>query len=156
MYYPIALSTKGLRVLIVGAGEVAERKILTLLKTRIKIKVVAPVATLKIERWVKKSKIDLIKRKVRASDLRGVDIVIAATSSPQVNEKISRWAKQRKILVNVVDQPVFSSFISPAQFRAKKAIVAVYTNGRDPVLSRDLKNFLKRNWDAFLSYRKHL
>ena len=58
--------------------------------------------------------------------------------------------------VNVVDNPSLSSFISPAVFRAGGAVVAVYTHGRDPVLSRDIKNFLKEQWDVFLSYRNRL
>jgi len=58
--------------------------------------------------------------------------------------------------VNVVDRARLSDFISPALLYMPKAIVAIYTEGKDPVLSRDLKNFLKERWDEFLSYRDRL
>lgn len=155
-YYPIALNLRKKLALVVGGGKVAERKVDSLLQAGAKIRVVSPEITEKLKGFAKRHKIQWLKREVKASDLKGADIVIAATSSSNVNKKVSEWAKKHKLPVNVVDKPKLSTFISPAIFKASKATIAVYTDGRDPVFSRDLKNFLKENWDEFLYYRRRL
>ncbi|RJP29599.1 MAG: bifunctional precorrin-2 dehydrogenase/sirohydrochlorin ferrochelatase [Candidatus Omnitrophota bacterium] len=155
-YYPIALKIKGKSALVIGGGKIAERKITTLLKFRVRIRVVAPDLTPVLKKHFESGSIVWRRRVVKPQDIKNADIIVAATSDPVVNKKVSRWAKKENILVNVVDEPELSSFISPAILSASRAIVAVYTHGRDPVLSRDLKNFLKENWNGFLSYRSRL
>ena len=155
-YYPIALKLKGRTALIVGGGQVAERKVKTLLEFGARVRVISPELTIPLQKLFRSHHIAWAKRAVRSLDINGADMVIAATSKASVNNNVSRWAKRQGILVNVVDRPALSNFISPAVFRASKAVVAVYTHGLDPVLSRDLKNFLKERWDAFLSYRRRL
>jgi len=63
---------------------------------------------------------------VRSSDLNDAVVVIAATSDEEANNNVFKWANKRKLLVNVVDQPHLSNFISPAVFRKKEAMVSVY------------------------------
>ena len=156
LYYPIALKLKDKSVLVVGGGQVAERKVKTLLRFGARVRVVSPDLTAALRKLAKFRRIARRDRVVKPPDVEGVDLIIAATSDAVVNKKISAWAKKRGILVNVVDRTPLSSFISPAILRTPKAVVAVYTHGMDPVLSRDLKNFLKENWNVFLSYRNRL
>lgn len=155
-YYPLALNLKDKLVVVIGGGKVSEHKIKNLLLAQAKIKLVSPVITPGLKRLVSKRKVTWVSRLARSADLRSAGLVIAATSRPLVNKSVSRWGRKRGVWVNVVDDPVLSDFISPAVFRASKAVVAVHTNARDPVLSRDLKNFLRENWDVFLSYRNRL
>jgi siroheme synthase-like protein len=156
LYYPIVFDLKNKHALVAGGGQVAERKIKTLLAFGAKVSVVSPALTRALKKLSKVRRITWFKRTVKPSDIKRADIIIAATSNVVVNQKISHWAKKKKILVNVVDNIRLSTFISPAVFSKGKAIVAVYTNGRNPELSRDLKNFLKEHWDDFLSYRHKL
>ena len=155
-YYPVALNLEGKPAIVIGGGEVAQRKVKSLLKSGAKVKVVSPELTPDLLSLFKQRKIRLVLRKVRPGDLKAAHIIIAAKADQAVNKSISLWARRNKILVNVVDQPQLSGFISPAVLRRNKAIVAVYTDGLAPVLSRDLKNFLKEHWDDFLSYRRRL
>jgi len=156
MYYPIALKLKNRRAVVIGGGKVAERKVKTLLRFGARVCVVSPDLTMALRRLLKSHRITWLNRAVRPSDVDGGNFIIAATSDAAVNKKISIWAKRQGILVNVVDRANLSSFISPAILVTYKAVVAVHTHGRDPALSRDLKNFLKENWDVFLSYRRRL
>lgn len=156
LYYPIALKLKGKDVLVVGGGQVAERKAKTLLSFGAQVKVVSPILTSKLKKLYLQRKIRWIKRKVESCDFKGISLVIAATNDEFVNRTVSKWAKKQNILVNVVDNAGLSDFISPAIFGKGGTVIAVSTNGKDPVLSRDLKNFLKEKWDDFLSYRDRL
>jgi len=153
-YYPVCLNLVRQNVLIAGAGQVAERKIKALLKFKPRLKVVSPLAVPAIIQLARNRKLDWLKRKYQTSDLNQVVLVVAATSDRATNGKISRDAKKKKILVNVVDESRLSNFISPAVFQKGKVIVAVSTDGREPKLSRDLKNFIKEYWDEFLSFRR--
>jgi len=155
-YYPLAVRLKEKLVVVVGGGKVAERKVQALRKAKAFIRLVSPTLTPRLKALYKKGAIDWISRHAQNKDLRDAYIIVAATNEAKNNQTVSRWAKQRKIWINVVDQPALSDFISPARFYAKNAIITVYTDGKDPALSRDIKNFLKGRWDEFLSYRDKL
>lgn len=152
-FYPISVRLKNKRAIIIGGGPVAQRKVISLMDAGARITVVSPQVTERIALLAKKDRIKWFKHLVRQNDLRGADIVIAATSDIGINKKVSVWARKTGALVNVVDNSKLSDFISPAVLKKQKAIIAVYTDGREPELSRDLKDFLKEHWDEFLSYR---
>lgn len=152
-YHPIALKLDGQPVTVVGGGPVAERKILSLIGSGARVTVISPAITPGLKKFVKNKSLAWYSRTVAKNDLADAKIVIAATSNKNVNRNVSRWAKEFGVWVNVVDDSRLSNFISPAVFRTGKAIVAVYTDGKYPEMSRDLKNFLKERWDDFLSFR---
>ena len=153
-YYPIALNLKNKLVVIAGGGHVALMKTRSLLKSKAKVRIISPELLPELKKCHKAGQIEWVPRKIRSSDINGALIAIAATSDENTNQNVSKWAKQKKIPVNVVDQPDLSDFISPAVSRKKEAIIAVYTNGICPSLSRDIKNFLNDRWNEFISYRK--
>jgi len=155
-YYPVVVKVKGVYVLVVGGGKVAQRKAMGLLKAGARVTVISPTVTTALGRLAKRAELAWLKRKVNRNDIAKASIVIAATNDVLVNKNVSLWSKKQKILVNIVDNPGLSTFISPAVFKSNKAIIAVNSNGRDPELSRDLKNFIKEQWDEFLSYRHRL
>lgn len=155
-YYPVALKIRGRKAVVIGGGEVAERKVAALMDAGAYLQVVSPDLTAKLKRLAVKGKICWKTRDVLYKDIRGAFIVIAATSDHKVNSRVSRWARSIRALVNVVDNQVLSNFISVALARKGNAIISVYTDGKDPALSRDLKNFLKDNWHEFISYRHRL
>ncbi len=152
-YYPVALDLKGRRVVVAGGGPVAARKVGSLLAAGARVCVVAPQAVGALRRWARDGRIAWRPRRIAPRDIRSAALVIAATDDQAVNAALSRWARREDRRINVVDQPRYSDFISPAVFRRRRSIVAVYTDGRDPVLSRDLKNYLREKWDDFLRYR---
>ena len=155
-YYPIAINLKSRQAVVIGGGLVAERKALSLLKAGAIVRLVSPTVTRKLQHLAKTKRLIWHKGKAQKRYISKAQIIIAATDDPVVNKNISQWASKGNILVNVVDRPALSNFISLAVFRKSGAIVAVYTDGKDPILSRDLKNFLKENWNEFLSYRHKL
>jgi siroheme synthase-like protein len=155
-YLPIAIRLKNRKAIVVGGGIVAERKIETLLLSGVDLTVISPSLTAKLVKAFKLSRFRWLKRKIQQADVAGVDMVVAATNDKSVNENVSEWAGHSKILVNVVDKPKISDFISPALLEKEEALVAVYTDGKNPVLSRDLKNYLGEKWDDFLLYRDRL
>jgi len=156
LYYPIAVSLNNKKVIVAGGGKVAERKIKSLLQAKARITLVSPQLNSGLTKLFRQGRFTWQARKIKNVDLEQAQIIIAATSDAKVNTSVSRWAREKKKLVNIVDNSILSDFISPAIIRKQKIIVAVYSDGKDPVFSRDLKNFLEEHWDEFLSYRRRL
>lgn len=155
-YYPLAIKLLRKPVVVIGGGKVAERKIDALRASGAKIRFVSPMATSTLRRLAEQKDIQWIRRSVCKRDVKDAALIVAATDDKNINEKVRLWAKQQGIWINVVDKTALCDFISPAIIRVGKSIVAVYTDGQDPVLSRDLNNYLKERWDDFLSYRDRL
>ena len=107
---PVFLKLDGRPGLVVGAGTVALEKIGSLLKTGLRLRVVAPTARPEIQQLVMDGRIEWIKRPFEITDLEGNFLVIAATNSSEVNAAAYRGAVERGILANSVDDPPHCDF----------------------------------------------
>lgn len=143
-YYPVFLRLEGRKCLVVGGGEVAERKVSSLLESGARVRVVSPHLTPALRERQARGEIEVGLRPFEAADLEGIFLVIAATSEPEVNEKVAREAGRRGILVNVVDSPELCDFIVPSVVRRGDLVVAISTGGHSPALARRLREEMER------------
>lgn len=142
-YFPIFLDAQELDCLVVGAGEVAARKVELLLKTPAKITVVAPQVCKTIAALAAKGSINLVQRNYHLDDLLNINIVFVATNDSQLNADIHQQAKSRSLLVNVVDNTPLCSFITPSIVDRSPIIIAMSSGGVAPVLLRYLRQKLE-------------
>jgi len=140
------LKLEGRRCLVVGAGTIAEGKIGGLIATDASIRVIAPEATTQVQTWAGEGKIDWERRKFLTSDLQGVFLVVAATSSTLVHEEIFAEAKKLGVLCNVVDVPHLCDFFYPAIVRRGSLQIAISTAGESPALSQRLRKELEQQF----------
>lgn len=143
-YYPINFDVDNKECLVVGAGAVAERKCLSLLEFRAKVTVIAPQATSGIKKLAKSNKIKWLKRKYKTGDIKKSVLAVGATPDRSVNKKISKDAKERGALVNIVDDPELCSFIVPSKIRRGPLVVSISTSGCAPAMSKALRIKLER------------
>ena len=143
-YYMACIDLEGREVLVVGAGPVALEKIEGLLDASARITVVAPVVSPEVRTLAVDRRIELQRRGYRTADLAGRFLVIAATSTRSVNERVFRDAENRGQLCNVVDVPHLCSFILPAVHRRDPIAVAVSTGGASPALAQRLRDEIAR------------
>src|SRR6266496_1396522 len=144
--FPIFLKLDGKRCLVVGAGSVAEGKIKGLLAAGASVHVVAPRATAAIQKWAWEGVLSWRPAKFRATDLDGMLLVVAATSSPEMNSQIFIEAQSRKVLCNAVDDPQNCDFYYPAVVRRGDLQIAISTNGRSPALAQRLRHELEEQF----------
>jgi precorrin-2 dehydrogenase/sirohydrochlorin ferrochelatase len=144
--FPLFLKLADRRCLVVGAGAIAESKIESLLQAGARVKVVAPDATEKIQRWSRAKQIAWRKRTYRRADLTGAFLVIAATSSPALHRAIFRQARRGGILCNAVDDPPNCDFYYPAVVRRGSLQIAISTGGESPSLAARLRAELERQF----------
>jgi uroporphyrin-III C-methyltransferase/precorrin-2 dehydrogenase/sirohydrochlorin ferrochelatase len=142
-YFPIFLDTTDLTCLVVGAGEVAARKVELLLKTSADITVVAPWVCDTVQRFAKEKKIKLIVRPYCDSDMTNKQMVFVATDNSEINKQIHDEARVQKILVNVVDNTPLCQFITPSIVDRSPIIIAMSSGGVAPVLLRYLRQKLE-------------
>ncbi len=136
---PVFLDVRSVRCLVAGGGEVAFRKARLLARARAELHIVAPEAGDPMLELLQEHGGRLDRREIREEDFEGAQLVIAATDDPEVNENVSRWARERGIPVNVVDQPALCTFYMPAIVDRSPVVVAISSSGTSPVLTRSLK-----------------
>jgi siroheme synthase-like protein len=144
--FPIFLKLEGKRCLVVGAGSVGEGKIQGLLDAGASIDVVAPSATAAVQKWAWEGVLSWKARKFDPTDLDGMLVVVAATSSPELNASIFKEARDRKVLCNAVDDPANCDFYYPAVVRRGDLQIAISTNGRSPALAQRLRRELEEQF----------
>lgn len=140
-YYPVFLNLKNKNAVIIGGGEVAERKARTLLKAGASLKIISPALTRGLRKFSEKGNLKHIKRSYQKGDVKRAFLVIAATSSPQINAKI---AEDAGFLINVVDKPLEGNFIAPSIVKRGPLTLAVSTEGASPAISKAIRKELEK------------
>jgi len=143
------LKLEGRLCLVVGAGKVGESKIRSLLIAKAVVRVVAPKATPAILSWARAGVLTWEPRAFRANDLNETFLVIAATSSVDVNDSVYREATRRQILCNAVDDPERCDFYYPAVVRRGALQVAISTEGKSPALAQKLRRDFEQHLAPF-------
>lgn len=138
-YYPVFLEIENRRCVVVGGGEVAERKVASLLGCGAAVVVVSPQLCPGLGELEKKGLISVVPRDYRQGDLDGAFMAIAATDDPAVNRRVVSEAREKGMLINVVDSPQESSFIVPSVVRRGDLVVAISTGGRSPALAKKVR-----------------
>jgi uroporphyrin-III C-methyltransferase/precorrin-2 dehydrogenase/sirohydrochlorin ferrochelatase len=136
---PIFIKIKDARCLVVGGGEVALRKVTTLLKAEAKVEVVAPALCDELAQFARDGKITSQAGVFEPSQLNCIVLVFAATDDEAVNLEVSLAAKAQNIPVNVVDAPALCTFTMPSIVDRSPVVIAVSSNGSAPVLARVIR-----------------
>jgi len=139
MFYPLFIELRHRRVLVVGGGVVAERKVATLLQAEADVTVVAPEIGPGLEKLEASGAIRTARREFEEADLDGALLVVSATDDPDTQERVAVLARAQRILVNTVDQPRLCDFIVPAIVRRGDVVAAISTSGKSPSLAATLK-----------------
>jgi precorrin-2 dehydrogenase/sirohydrochlorin ferrochelatase len=144
--FPMFLKLARRPCLVVGAGKIAEEKIEGLLPTGAMIHVVAPSATPRIRSLAREKKLRWSARRFKAADLKGTFLVVAATSSAPLHDKLYREAHRCGVLCNVVDDPAHCDFYYGSVVRRGALQIAISTSGYSPSLSQRIRKILERQF----------
>lgn len=143
VYYPVSLNVKGRQCVVVGGGQVAYRKVVTLLECGALVTVISPEFCPELSSLATEGKIRIIVRDYREGDLKGVFVAIAATDDSGINRQVAIEARKESALANVVDDAGLSDFIAPSILRRGDISIAISTSGQSPALARKLRSVLE-------------
>tara|TARA_B100000029_G_scaffold463904_1_gene497513 strand:+ start:1086 stop:1676 length:591 start_codon:yes stop_codon:yes gene_type:complete len=135
--FPAFIKLADRRVVVVGGGPVAASKLEALLNAGADITVVAP----EIVSEIRNSRVKILERDFRLSDLDGAWLVVAAATL-DVNRTVSQAAESRHIFVNAVDDPPNASLYLGGVVRRAGVTFAISTDGRAPALAGLLREAL--------------
>ena len=138
--FPLFVNLDKLPVLVVGGGEIAERKINLIIKANAKVEVLARKFSPNVENLINKNKLKKIKSNLDISALdSNYSLIIAATDNKQINKKLFNFANKNNILINVVDQPDLCTCTFGSIVERGDLVVAISTGGNAPVFARNLR-----------------
>ncbi|KAA6461120.1 uroporphyrinogen-III C-methyltransferase [Acidobacteria bacterium AB60] len=136
---PIFLKLEGRPALLVGAGTVALEKTGSLLKTGLRLRVIAPQARDEMRALAAEGRLEWIPRAFEPSDLDGNFIVIAATDVPEVNAAVYRGCVERGIPCNSVDDIPNCDFFFGSVVSRGDLQIAISTAGESPAVAQRLR-----------------
>jgi len=134
-YFPVFLKLAGERVLVVGGGEVALRKIRLLLNAGARVEIVAR----ELHAELAAAGLSAVAVQFRPEQVDGCRLVVAATDDAALNAQVAAAARARGIPVNVVDDEAASTYITPSIVDRAPVLVAVSSGGSAPILARRLR-----------------
>lgn len=148
--FPLFADLDGRAVLVVGGGDVAERKTRALLEAGALVTAGAPHFSPSMAELARRGEITLRHGGFQPDWLDGQWLVVAATDDRAVNARISAAAAERRMLANVVDDPELSSFQVPSIVDRAPLVIAISSAGAAPVLARRLRERMEALFDHSL------
>jgi uroporphyrin-III C-methyltransferase / precorrin-2 dehydrogenase / sirohydrochlorin ferrochelatase len=141
--YPLFVKLEGRRVLVVGGGAVAQRKVEALLASKARVCVVSPEATEGLRRLADEARVDWTARAFVESDVEAAWIVVAATSDLDVQNRVAAAAEARRVFVVAVDHPEHASAYAGAVVERPPFVVAISSGGATPALTRLVRELIE-------------
>lgn len=143
-YFPMFVDLSDKNVVVAGGGNVATRRVKTLLHFTRNIKVVAPQITVELQELGKAGQIELQMRPVKRTDFEAAYMVIAATGDWKLNDDIHRICKAEGIYANVADDKDKCDFYFPGIFMQDELVVGITASGMDHAKAKRVREEIQR------------
>jgi precorrin-2 dehydrogenase/sirohydrochlorin ferrochelatase len=137
--FPIFLKLTARPCVVVGAGNIAESKIESLLRSEATVTVIAPEALPRVQEWAASGDLTWSQREYKHGDLAGAFLAVAGTATAEVNRAVYAEANAAGILCNAVDDPPFCDYYFPSVVRRGELQIAISTAGESPALAQRLR-----------------
>ncbi|HWS78185.1 MAG TPA: siroheme synthase CysG, partial [Thermomonas sp.] len=145
--FPLFADLRGRRVLVVGGGSVARRKVEALLAAAARVAVGAPDLEPELAEWKATDRIEHREGRFKPDWLDDAWLVIAATDDPLTNRAVVEAADARRIFANAVDDAELSRFHVPARVERGPLQIAISSGGGAPMLARLVREQLEIQFD---------
>ena len=124
-FFPMFVDLSDKNVVVVGGGNIATRRVKTLLQFTRNVTAIAPKCTVELQELGKAGYVNLITRPVKRSDFDMAYMVIAATNDWKLNDEIYRVCKEEGIYVNVADDKSKCDFYFPGIYMKDEVVVGI-------------------------------
>jgi precorrin-2 dehydrogenase/sirohydrochlorin ferrochelatase len=148
------------KTVLIGGNHEAERKAEQLLERKANLTVISPVLTKQLTQWAEESRFSWITRTYRKGDLKGAFMAIVADYEGDINEQVYEEAKERDILVNVMDDIPHANFAFGAMVKQGPLTISISTGGVAPALAVRLRQRFEQEfgpeYGEFLEFMQKL
>lgn len=142
-YYPIYLDIRDKKCVVVGGGDVAYRKAVSLKEAGAQVVVISPDFS---RDFLKEEGMTMLRQKYEERCLEGATLITAATNDKDINQRVWEEARRHGLLVNVVDQPELCNFIVPSVVNRGELQISISTGGASPAFARRLRQELENHF----------
>lgn len=154
-YYPVFLDIAGKPVVVIGGGKIAHQKVVGLLRAGAEVTVISPELNPEMAALAAEGRFRHTERDYEPGDLDGYLLAFVGTDDRSVNASVAAEGKERRVLVNAVDDPPYCDFIMPGIAQQGDLIVAISTSGTSPAMARKMREeieaFLTEDYALMLS-----
>lgn len=141
-FFPMFVKISDQNVFVIGGGQIAARRVATLLRFTKRITLVSKECSLEMQKLLEMNpEICYISRKLDVNDLEnggyeslleGADMVLTATNQRDLNASIVHWCKENGILVNTADDKTLCDFYFPSVVEKDGVLIALNSGGESP------------------------
>lgn len=150
IFFPIFVDLSKKKIVVIGAGTVAARRIETLINFTREILVVAPEINQKILDFNKRGLVKIIEKNYEASMLEHADMVLATTDNQELNQEIGRDCKERGILVNVASRKELCDFFFPGIVQKEEVVIGITASGKDHKKAKEIRERIEQHLDQWM------
>lgn len=140
LFFPLFVSLKGKKCLIVGGGSIAARRAGTLSQFQCEVQVIAPELSEEMKALQREGRVQVTLRRYQEKDCIGAFLVVAATNDRNINQQVGREAKEMGAFVSVADAKEECTFFFPgiAMNEQEKTVIGVTASGGNHGLAKKL------------------
>jgi precorrin-2 dehydrogenase / sirohydrochlorin ferrochelatase len=150
--YPVFLNLSNRRVYVIGGGQIAARKLESLVHSGAILTVISPTLIDSILSYVNQGVIHWLQKPFEPSDIEDAFFIISATNDPHVSCELQKCIKPHQ-LVNYADDYTQANTIIPSVIRRGRLAIAVTTSGASPSLTKKIKNEIETQYgDEYEEY----
>lgn len=139
MFFPLFVDLSNKRLVFVGGGTVALRRLRSILPFVESLEVVAPEVTPEVQTMADQGAIVLRKERFTPEHIEGADIVFACTNDDELNAHIAQLCKAANQLVSVSSNRNLCDFYFPGVVQYENMVVGISAGGRDHRRVRQLR-----------------
>ena len=150
-YFPMFIDLSDKKIVVVGGGNIATRRIRTLLQFTRNITAIAPKSTMELQELGKTGYVNLITRPVKRSDFDMAYMVIAATNDWKLNDEIYRVCKEEGIYVNVADDKSKCDFYFPGIYMKDEVVIGITASGLDHSRAKKVRLAIQEAMEEIVS-----
>lgn len=143
MYFPMFVDLSQKKITIIGAGNIARRRVSTLVMFTQNLLVIAPEIDKDIELMSKQYEFMISVKEYEIKDILKSDIVIATTNNLSLNNIIYKDCKDLGILVNVCSDKTKCDFYFPAIVQKDDVTIGITSGGQNHKLVRETANKIR-------------
>jgi precorrin-2 dehydrogenase/sirohydrochlorin ferrochelatase len=138
--------------ILIGGNFEAEEKVKQLLERNARLTVISPHLTEKMQRWAGQNRFEWIPRTYQQGDLEGAFMAIVAEYKGDINKKVYQEARERDILINVMDDIPHANFAFGSIVKRGPLTISISTSGAAPALSVRLRQRFEKEFGPEYGY----
>lgn len=154
-YFPMFVDLSEKRVLVIGGGVIAARRIRTLLKFVKRITVIAPEINEELKELMEQdeeSRICYIRKQIfeemllgeEGNPVKGMELVLTATNDRKLNAAVVKACRKEGILVNTADDKSLCDFYFPSVLEKDGVIIGLNSGGKNPGCVKRMREYLEK------------